>query len=156
MTNPDEQLSEHFKRSELACHCCGQLILNERLLPALEALRALAGAPIEVLDAYRCPTHNAGALGVPKSAHLDGRAADIRIYRASRVSEFPPDRSPWLSLQEMYDLANQIADFRDGGIGIYDAGTMHVDVRGTHPARWARVNGVYTSIAGSGLLQRYP
>jgi len=147
MTNPDEQLSEHFKRSELACHCCGQLILDARLLPALEALRALAGSPIVVLDAYRCPTHNAGALGVPKSAHLDGRAADIRIKN--------PSSSGWLTLQEMYDLVMHVPDFRDGGVGIYSEGTMHVDVRGTQ-ARWARVNGVYTSIAGSGLLQRYP
>jgi uncharacterized protein YcbK (DUF882 family) len=151
-SDPEEQLSPHFKRKELACHCCGKLVLDERLLPALERLRSLADAPIHVIDAYRCPKHNAGAQGVPKSAHLDGRAADIRIRRK------PPEQerdSPWMSLQQMYDSVIEVPEFRDGGIGIYSEGTMHVDVRG-QSARWARVNGVYMGIPQSKLLERYP
>jgi uncharacterized protein YcbK (DUF882 family) len=131
--------SEHFKQSEMQCHCgCGECDLDQRLLPALEKLRELAGAPIIVNCAYRCAKHNAEAKGVSKSAHLQGRAADIRIKGKT--------------LAEMYDLAEQVPEFKEGGIGVYDDGFLHVDVR-TFPARWARVNGLYVGIKGSGLLK---
>ena len=39
-------LSPHFSKVELACHHCGQLKVEKRLLEALEELRRLAGKPI--------------------------------------------------------------------------------------------------------------
>ncbi len=124
-------LSEHFSKVELACHCCGQLRIDQGLVDALEELRGLAGKPVVVHDAYRCATHNQEVGGVSDSEHTRGMAADVEI--------------PGLSLQEMYELALQVPAFRGGGVGVYDGGFLHVDVR-AHAARWARVRGQYVGI----------
>jgi zinc D-Ala-D-Ala carboxypeptidase len=124
-------LSSHFSRAELACHCCGELKLEPRLIDALEKLRSLAGKAIVVHDGYRCPAHNQEVGGVSDSEHTLGMAADVEI--------------PGLSLRQMYDLALQVPEFAQGGIGAYDGGFLHVDVR-QHMARWARVRGQYVGI----------
>ena len=124
-------LSVHFYRHEFVCHCCGSFQLDPKLPEALEALRALAGAPVVVLCGYRCPEHNRRVGGRPNSQHLLGKAADIRIAG--------------LSLQSMYELALRIPQFAGGGIGVYDRDFLHVDVR-EHAARWAQVAGHYVSI----------
>jgi len=124
-------LSAHFSKSELACHCCGELKIEAALIDALEQLRALAGKEIIVHDGYRCPAHNQKVGGVSDSEHTRGMAADIAI--------------PGLSLQQMYELALQIPTFLNGGIGVYDGGFLHVDTR-AHQARWARVRGQYVGI----------
>jgi hypothetical protein len=41
-------LSVHFSRHELQCHCCGGFLMAPLLLDALEELRALAGVPVVV------------------------------------------------------------------------------------------------------------
>jgi len=64
--------------------------------------------------------------GVPNSEHTRGLAADIHI--------------PGLNLQDMYDLASEVPQFAQGGIGASDTDFLHVDVR-DHRARWARVSG---------------
>jgi uncharacterized protein YcbK (DUF882 family) len=125
-------LSAHFSRTELECRCCGRLQIDSRLLDGLEKLRALAGAPVVIHAGYRCPEHNAAVGGVPHSEHTSGLAADIAL--------------PGLSLQQMYELALQVPQFAQGGIGVYDGGFLHVDVR-EHRARWARVSGRYVGIA---------
>ena len=124
-------LSEHFSKKELACRCCGELKIERRLLEALEQLRLLAGKEIIVHDGYRCPEHNQEAGGVTDSEHTRGMAADIRI--------------PGLKVQEMFELALQVTAFLNGGIGVYDGGFLHLDVR-AHTARWARVRGQYVGI----------
>ena len=124
-------LSQHFSRKEFACRCCGRLELDSRLVEGLEALRALAGVPVVINAGYRCPRHNQEVGGVPDSEHTRGLAADIRL--------------PGLSLQRIYDLAAQVPQFAEGGIGVYDGDFLHVDVRG-HRARWARVRGSYVGI----------
>jgi hypothetical protein len=124
-------LSLHFSKVELACHCCGQLKIESGLIDALELLRTLAGREIIVHDGYRCPAHNQQVGGVTDSEHTRGVAADIAIAG--------------LSLQQMYDLALQIPAFLKGGIGVYDGGFLHLDVR-AHQARWARVHGRYVGI----------
>ena len=124
-------LSAHFSKSELACRCCGELNIVPALLDALERLRELAGEPIRIHAGYRCPEHNQQVGGVTNSAHTRGMAADIAI--------------PDLTLQEMYELALQVPAFLEGGIGVYDDGFLHVDVR-PHNARWARVRGQYVGI----------
>ena len=124
-------LSPHFSKAELACHCCGQLKIEQRLLDALEELRSLAGKPIVIHDAYRCANHNQEVGGVTDSEHTRGLAADVDI--------------PGLSLQQMYALALEVPDFVAGGIGVYDQGFLHVDVR-SHCTRWARVKGQYVGI----------
>ena len=72
-------LSAHFSKAELACHCCAQLIVDPGLIDALEQLRGLAGKPIKIHDGYRCPAHNEQAGGVANSEHTRGLAADIEI-----------------------------------------------------------------------------
>jgi zinc D-Ala-D-Ala carboxypeptidase len=124
-------LSEHFSKAELACHCCGTLKIEAALIDALELFRSLAGRPIVVHDAYRCPTHNQKVGGVNDSEHTRGMAADVSISG--------------LSTQQMFELALQVPDFLHGGIGVYDGDFVHLDVR-PHPARWARVHGQYVAI----------
>jgi uncharacterized protein YcbK (DUF882 family) len=131
-------LSAHFSRSELQCHCCGRLQIDSRLLDGLEKLRAQAGTPVVIHAGYRCPEHNAAVGGVPHSEHTLGLAADLAL--------------PSLSLPRMYELVLQVPQFAQGGIGVYDGGFLHVDVR-EHRARWARVSGQYV---GMGALVREP
>lgn len=127
-------LSEHFSRAELACPCCGRCELDPGLVPALEQLRTAAAEPVIIHSGFRCARHNAAVGGQPDSRHLLGQAADWTI--AGR------------SLAELYGLAAAIEAF--GGIGIYDEGFAHCDVRphtpGGRPALWARVKGRYTDI----------
>jgi hypothetical protein len=124
-------LSEHFSKTEFACHCCGALQIEANLIEALEQLRTLAGKPVLVHDGYRCPAHNLEVGGVGDSEHIRGTAADVSI--------------PELSLQQMFELALQIPAFLNGGIGAYDGSFLHLDIR-SHPARWARVRGQYVGI----------
>jgi uncharacterized protein YcbK (DUF882 family) len=124
-------LSPHFSKVELACRCCGELKIEKRLVDALEELRSLAGKPIVIHDGYRCERHNQEVGGVTDSEHVRGMAADVDI--------------PGLSLQQQYELAVQVPDFVEGGIGVYDSGFLHVDVRLTR-SRWARVKGQYVGV----------
>ena len=130
-------ISAHFSTAELQCHCCGRCKIDGKLVDALENLRALGPEPIIVNDAYRCEEQNKKVGGVSKSEHMLGTAADIRIAG--------------LSVKQMYERAEIVGAFANGGVGIYDGGFIHVDVR-DRKARWARVNGKYTSIEASGLL----
>jgi uncharacterized protein YcbK (DUF882 family) len=124
-------LSAYFSRSEFVCHCCGEFRLDPRLLEGLERLRELAQEPVVVQCGYRCARHNREVGGAANSQHLLGKATDIRL--------------PGLSLQRMYELATAAPAFALGGIGIYDRGFLHVDVR-AHRARWAQVAGRYVGI----------
>lgn len=124
-------LSAHFSKAELACRCCGELKIDQGLIDALEQLRSLAGREILIRDGYRCHAHNQEVGGVTDSEHTRGLAADVDI--------------PGLSLQQMYELALQIPTFAEGGIGVYDGGFLHLDVR-PYGARWARVRGQYVGV----------
>ncbi len=120
-------LSPHFSSRELACPCCGRLVLWPRLLLALERLRRLAGRPVYVTSGYRCPEHNAEVGGGLNSRHLLGQAADIVIHGRH-----------W---REAYALALKVPALAEGGIGLYpEEGFVHVDVRRGR-ARWARKEG---------------
>ena len=112
--------------------------MNQHLVDGLEALRSLAGVPVIINAGYRCPRHSHEVGGVPNSEHTRGLAADIRL--------------PDLSLQQMYELAMEVPQFAHGGIGVYDGGFLHVDVR-DHRARWARVCGQHV---GTEQLVREP
>ncbi len=125
-------LSAHFSRSELECRCCRRLQIDSRLLDGLERLRTLAGTTVIIHAGYRCPQHNQAVGGVPHSEHTLGLAADIAL--------------PGLSLQRMYELALAVPQFAQGGIGVYDGGFLHVDVR-EHRARWARISGTYVGVS---------
>ena len=124
-------LSKDFNRSELACPDCGVCAVIPQLVSSLQALRDLAQVPIHVDSGYRCPQHNAMVGGVSSSQHQEGTAADVRI--------------DGLNVHQMYVLACEVPAFDNGGIGLYDGGFIHVDVRGTR-VRWSRIAGKYGPI----------
>ncbi len=122
-------LSEHFSQAEFACRHCGRVEVDPGLVRALEILRVLAGAPIRIVNGYRCAEHNQAVGGAVSSRHLFGHAADITI--------------PGYTMLEAYVLAEQVSALARGGIGIYpESGSVHVDVREA-PARWGRFKGQY-------------
>jgi len=139
----DPRLSPHFLFSELCCHCgCQALELDELLLNSLEELRHKAGVPVVVHCGYRCPVRNREVGGMPDSQHLLGKAADLHLADLVAGAPVLDERMP---LEQQYRLANSVAAFASGGIGVYDSDFLHVDVRG-HRARWARVRGDYVGI----------
>jgi len=117
-----EQLTDHFCRSEFECPCCGKDNVSLRLVQALEKLRELCGdQPIHVNSGVRCVEWNHMIGGVPTSQHIMGRAADIVVRSHEPI--------------EVAEKAEKVAEFRHGGIGVYDT-VVHVDVRMDGPARW--------------------
>lgn len=111
----DTMLSKNFKESEFHCRCglCAFPGMNPKLINGLQKLRDSIGRAIKVTSGYRCPRHNMEIGGHPKSQHLRGNAADIKVR-----SMKPHD----LMLHAM-----EIKEFEQGGIGIYDT-FVHVDV----------------------------
>lgn len=70
------RVTPHFRRSELACPCCGEFGMNPRTVERLEAARLIFGAPITIASAYRCPKYNRKIGGGKDSAHPRGTAID--------------------------------------------------------------------------------
>ena len=86
------KLTEHFTLSEMTSSRTAiarkidntptpQAVINLAALCALvlEPLRQAAARPLVITSGYRCPQLNEAVGGVPTSAHLSGRAADIRV-----------------------------------------------------------------------------
>lgn len=125
-------LSRNFSTHEFNCRCCGRAEINPRLVDALQELRDLAAAALRITSGYRCPEHNCAVGGAKRSQHLLGNAADIVINGRS--------------VEETYELAEQVPAFRNGGIGVYpEQGFVHVDVRDGR-ARWGRLDGRYVAL----------
>jgi len=118
------KLSDHFRRHELACHCCGQCNVSPRLIEALEELRGLlSDSPIHITSGCRCVSHNDAVGGVHYSRHTVGEAADIAVQGHDPV--------------EVAMAAEKVTAIRNGGIGVYGSFT-HIDVGygDDRPARW--------------------
>ena len=109
----------HFQDKELACKCCGEVKRNTELLAVLELVRNFFNAPVIVTSGYRCPKHNAKVGGAPKSKHVEGIAADIKVkgFEPHEVHHFLETTFP-----------NQY------GLGLYKS-WVHIDVR-PNKARW--------------------
>ena len=76
----DIRLSKNFKVHEIACKDgSGELLFDYELINKLQRLRDTLGKPIIVCSAYRTPAYNKKCGGAPKSQHLLGKAADIKI-----------------------------------------------------------------------------
>lgn len=113
-------LSPHFNQSEFACKCgCGFDDISPVLIVELEELRAHFGQPVIINCGCRCPEHNSAVGGAPKSQHLKGYAADIRVKNKTPavVADYLEHKYP-----DKY------------GVGRYNSFT-HFDVR-QDKARW--------------------
>ncbi len=94
----DMQLSEHFMLSEFTRSSTAERLGLDNSLDAsnpldqdvinnlrnlceqvLEPLRVHAGQPIIISSGYRSPALNQALRGAPRSQHLTGEAADIRL-----------------------------------------------------------------------------
>lgn len=113
--------SAHFSSREIACHHCGKNECKQELLDALEQFRHEAGdRPVFIVSGYRCPTHNHAVGGAPRSEHMAGRAADIKIVGMTGA--------------QLEAIARQCPTIK--GIGRDDhRDYIHIDVREV-PARW--------------------
>ena len=69
----------HFTEDEMACPCCGQMIIDPEFLFRLEALRRILNIPLLVTSGYRCAEYNIKIKGHPRSLHMKGIAVDIAI-----------------------------------------------------------------------------
>ncbi|SHK70287.1 hypothetical protein [Desulforamulus aeronauticus] len=52
---PGQQLSPHFTEGELACRCCGRLLIQGELVSRLEILHLPVGKPVLVNSATAAP-----------------------------------------------------------------------------------------------------
>lgn len=79
----EKQLSESFNQKEFDCNCSckNPTLIDTELVKWLQAIRDLAGKPVIITSAYRCPTYNTSPSvgGVKNSKHCLGMAADIHI-----------------------------------------------------------------------------
>lgn len=70
-----------FKKSEFRCRCgccgLGYAQMDGELLTRLDRARELAGVPLVLSSAIRCPAHNRAVGGGSSSSHLKGLAVDI-------------------------------------------------------------------------------
>lgn len=134
MSEAPIKLSNHFSSDEFACTCCGVFHIDMRLIKALEELRAIVKKPLCILSGYRCEKHNKAIGGAQASEHVKGLAADVAIPAGHTLKLF-------------YERIEQVAAFKNGGVGLYPKERFaHVDVRGKR-ARWGRLDGKYVSIS---------
>ena len=77
----DYPLTQHFRLHQFWCPCCHSAELSNlrRLCMRLEAVRADYGA-MAIVSGYRCFLRNLEMDGQDDSRHLEGKAADIRVW----------------------------------------------------------------------------
>lgn len=123
-------LTPHFTLLDFASRGVlpeGEYLANVReVAEQLEVLRTeLGDKPITVISGYRTPEHNAAVGGAPKSQHLQGRAADIRVA----------GMTPGVVADTIHRLIKE-GKMKQGGVGLYpQSGFVHYDTRGV-AARW--------------------
>lgn len=71
------KLSQHFELIEFEDPTTHTVMIDDRLVIAVETLRVLFDHPITVTSGYRTEEHNAAVGGVRNSRHLTGQAADL-------------------------------------------------------------------------------
>lgn len=140
-------LTDNFSRSEFLCQCgCGLADPHPMLVAGLQELCDLARNTREVRPVFtitsgcRCQKHNHESGGAESSRHLP---------QANGYCEAADGRLEGWTLANTLGLAEQVARFRNGGIGVYldERGPrIHVDVRPSGPARWGWLFGAYVPI----------
>ncbi|MEK9909157.1 MAG: D-Ala-D-Ala carboxypeptidase family metallohydrolase [Candidatus Thalassarchaeaceae archaeon] len=77
MNNWDYQF---FEESEFSCACCGKTKMDHDFMKKMVSLRRAYAKPIIINSGYRCIEHNEKVGGSRNSSHLEGKAADIKIF----------------------------------------------------------------------------
>ena len=122
------QITAHFKLSEVACHdgtpypeewIASRLI---RLLHAAEWIRERCGFPLVISSGYRTPSYNRKIGGARFSQHVQGLALDLHPKGSLKT------------LQEAVKDCQRIEGLISG-IGFY-ADFVHIDRRPGRPATW--------------------
>ena len=67
----------YFIEKEIACPCCGFIVVDTRFLEMMYALRTLFNRPLNINSWCRCEKHNK-EVGSTSKNHTRGKAADIR------------------------------------------------------------------------------
>lgn len=79
-SDPDEQLSPHFKAGEFRCKGSGgPWPVAAALVELLEKIRVDTGKGVTITSGYRTWDHNQRVGGVVSSRHLYGMAADVAV-----------------------------------------------------------------------------
>ncbi len=124
-----EKMCDYFKPAEFACPCCGLYLMDDRLLGAIDHLRAAYGKPLILESAYRCPKHNKEIPGsAPDSKHMSGEAVDLKI---SRLNSFELGFLLQIIFSDYRSLG--VSKFSGFGMG---KNRLHIDVRRGDPAAW--------------------
>lgn len=133
-----EKLSEHFYKSEFACHCgCGFGLrdgdINPLLLEILEAIRnhvsevMSVDTPIHINSGCRCNHWNWVIGGVQNSYHRKGMAVDIR----------QPEGLDYDAFHTICEAHLDRLNKNLGGLGYYKARRfVHIDVQTKERRRW--------------------
>lgn len=120
------KLSANFTVAEFACKDNSDTILIDlRLVDALQAIRDHYQKPLRILSAYRTSPYNAKVGGEDYSKHLLGIAADID---PSTLGVTPKELAAFVE--------SHAAQLGVGGIGIYPT-FVHIDTR-ADKARWSK------------------
>jgi uncharacterized protein YcbK (DUF882 family) len=102
-------LSLNFSKWEFKCSHCGRRVgPSSALIGILQRARTEKGRPLHIVSGYRCAAFNKTVGGVKNSEHLTGNAADV-------ISN--------------YGTVEEWTHWGAGGIGVGDAGVIHVDCR---------------------------
>jgi uncharacterized protein YcbK (DUF882 family) len=122
------QLTTHFRLEEFDCkdgsRVPDEYICNvQKVAAQLQILRDYLGEPIQILSAYRTPTHNKKVGGASKSQHLTASAADITVK-----SKTPKQLAA--IIERLIDRGK----LTFGGMGVYK-NFVHVDIR-KKKTRW--------------------
>jgi len=77
-------ISRYFDRDEFVCKCgCGKSDIDLDLVDRLDFMRMILKGPIQITSGCRCEKYNKAVQGKPDSAHLYGKAADIKILSSA-------------------------------------------------------------------------
>lgn len=69
-------IETYFKRNEMECPCCKELVEDKRFTEMMYSLRILLDIPLKINSWYRCEKHNK-VVGSKSDNHPQGMAADI-------------------------------------------------------------------------------
>jgi len=88
-----KRIYRFFSKQELACPCCGKVDMDLDFMLALNKLRESYGKPLYVSSGYRCKKHNTKIKGHHNSAHMQGKAIDLKTYGIASTARAISDRA---------------------------------------------------------------